>query len=108
MQTYKQLAQQRAQTYYAWAAVTDAYERLFYQVGKRPLPSRLSPVSIAMFCGETVIPNPRRGEESFCTGVRFLPLVEMTLIPTIRGYTRLPSRTDFVLAGYGIMNVSDK
>jgi glycosyltransferase involved in cell wall biosynthesis len=41
VQTYKQLAQQRAQTHYSWEAVTDAYERLFYQVCKRPLPSRL-------------------------------------------------------------------
>ena len=42
VQTYRQLAQQRAQTYYSWEAVTDAYERLFYEVCKRPLPPRLS------------------------------------------------------------------
>ena len=41
VQTYKQLAQQRAQTHYSWEAVTDAYERLFYQVCQRPLPARL-------------------------------------------------------------------
>ncbi|NKQ35548.1 MAG: glycosyltransferase [Chloroflexi bacterium] len=44
VQTYKQLAQQRARTYYSWAAVTDAYERLFYQVCSRPLPVRLTPL----------------------------------------------------------------
>ncbi len=44
VQTYKQLAQQRAQTHYSWEAVTDAYERLFYQVCKRPLPARLTPL----------------------------------------------------------------
>ncbi|HIE55437.1 MAG TPA: glycosyltransferase [Chromatiaceae bacterium] len=43
VQTYKQLAQQRAQTHYSWEAVTDAYERLFYQVCQRPLPSHLMP-----------------------------------------------------------------
>ena len=43
VQTYKQLAQQRAQARYTWEAVTDAYERLFYQVCKRPLPARLLP-----------------------------------------------------------------
>ncbi|NKQ35543.1 MAG: glycosyltransferase family 1 protein [Chloroflexi bacterium] len=43
VQTYGQLAQQRAQTHYSWEAVTDAYERLFYQVCKRPLPSHLMP-----------------------------------------------------------------
>jgi glycosyltransferase involved in cell wall biosynthesis len=39
--TYRQLAQNRAHTYYSWETVTDAYERLFYQVCKRPLPARL-------------------------------------------------------------------
>ena len=43
VQTYKQLAQQRAQTHYSWEAVTDAYERLFYQVCNQSLPSRLMP-----------------------------------------------------------------
>lgn len=42
VQTYKLLAQERAQTYYSWEAVTDAYERLFYQVCKRPLPTHLA------------------------------------------------------------------
>jgi glycosyltransferase involved in cell wall biosynthesis len=34
-------ARQRAQTYYVWEVVTDAYERLFYQILGRPLPERL-------------------------------------------------------------------
>jgi len=38
---YGQRARQRAQTHYTWKAVTDAYERLFYQVLGRPLPERL-------------------------------------------------------------------
>jgi glycosyltransferase involved in cell wall biosynthesis len=33
VQTYRQRARSRAQTHYTWAAVTDAYERLFYQLG---------------------------------------------------------------------------
>ena len=38
---YRHLAQQRAQSYYTWQAVTDAYERLFYQVCRRAIPGRL-------------------------------------------------------------------
>lgn len=40
---YRHRAQRRAQTYYSWEVVTDAYERLFYQLLKRPLPDRLRP-----------------------------------------------------------------
>ena len=39
---YRQRARRRVQTYYTWEAVTDAYERLFYQLCKKPLPERLS------------------------------------------------------------------
>jgi glycosyltransferase involved in cell wall biosynthesis len=38
---YRQRACQRAQTHYTWEAVTDAYERLFYQLCGKPLPERL-------------------------------------------------------------------
>lgn len=38
---YRRRAQQRAQTHYTWEAVTDAYERLLYQVCGIPLPERL-------------------------------------------------------------------
>jgi glycosyltransferase involved in cell wall biosynthesis len=38
---YRQRARQRAQTCYTWEAVTDAYERLFYQLCKKPFPERL-------------------------------------------------------------------
>jgi glycosyltransferase involved in cell wall biosynthesis len=38
---YRQLARQRAQTHYTWEAVTDAYERLFYQLCEKPFPKRL-------------------------------------------------------------------
>ncbi|UCC64215.1 MAG: glycosyltransferase, partial [Anaerolineae bacterium] len=38
---YRQRARQRAQTHYTWEAVTDAYERLFYQLCGKPLPERL-------------------------------------------------------------------
>lgn len=41
VEKYQQLARQRAQTHYSWEAVTDAYERLFYEVCGRPLPERL-------------------------------------------------------------------
>ena len=41
VRTYRQLAQERAQDNYSWEAVTDAYERLFYEICKRPLPNRL-------------------------------------------------------------------
>jgi glycosyltransferase involved in cell wall biosynthesis len=41
VEAYRKRARQRAQTYYTWEAVTDAYERLFYQVCGRPLPERL-------------------------------------------------------------------
>lgn len=38
---YRQRAHQRARTHYTWEAVTDAYERLFYQLCRKPLPARL-------------------------------------------------------------------
>ncbi len=38
---YSQLAWQRAQTCFSWGSVTDAYERLFFEACKRPLPNRL-------------------------------------------------------------------
>jgi glycosyltransferase involved in cell wall biosynthesis len=41
VETYRKRARQRVQTYYTWEAVTDAYERLFYQVCGKPLPERL-------------------------------------------------------------------
>lgn len=41
VEEYRQRARQRARTCYTWEAVTDAYERLFYQVCGRPLPERL-------------------------------------------------------------------
>jgi len=41
VQTYRQLAQKRAQTYFSWERVTDAYERLFYTLCRYPLPDRL-------------------------------------------------------------------
>ena len=40
-QAYAEKAKNRAQTCYSWEAVTDAYERLFYQICQRPLPGRL-------------------------------------------------------------------
>lgn len=41
VEEYRRRAQWRAQTHYSWEAVTDAYERLFYQILRRPLPDRL-------------------------------------------------------------------
>ena len=38
---YRQRACQRAQSHYSWEAVTDAYERLFYQLCGKPIPERL-------------------------------------------------------------------
>jgi len=38
---YRDRARQYAKIHYAWDVVTDAYERLFYQVCGRPLPERL-------------------------------------------------------------------
>lgn len=38
---YAQLARRRANTVYTWDSVTDAYERLFYQTLRRPIPVRL-------------------------------------------------------------------
>lgn len=38
---YRQRAHQRARAHYTWEAVTDAYERLFYQLCRKPLPARL-------------------------------------------------------------------
>lgn len=41
VQKYRELAQVRAKSTYTWEAVTDGYERLFYQAIKQPLPERL-------------------------------------------------------------------
>jgi glycosyltransferase involved in cell wall biosynthesis len=38
VEEYRRQARQRAQTYYTWEAVTDAYEQLFYQLCNKPLP----------------------------------------------------------------------
>ena len=38
---YADRAQSRARACYSWETVTDAYERLFYQLCQRPLPARL-------------------------------------------------------------------
>src|SRR5574341_266910 len=38
---YRRQAFEYARSHYRWDSVTDAYERLFYQVLKRPLPERL-------------------------------------------------------------------
>lgn len=43
---YQKRAQQRANSVYTWDAVTDEYERLFYQLLKRPLPERLRSMSV--------------------------------------------------------------
>jgi glycosyltransferase involved in cell wall biosynthesis len=40
-EAYRQRARQRATTHYTWSVVTDAYERLFYQICDRPVPERL-------------------------------------------------------------------
>lgn len=41
VQEYRERAQDRANTTYTWEAVTDGYERLFFQTLKQPLPKRL-------------------------------------------------------------------
>ena len=41
VQEYREKAQSRANTTYTWEAVTDGYERLFFQAMKQPLPKRL-------------------------------------------------------------------
>jgi glycosyltransferase involved in cell wall biosynthesis len=41
VQNYKERARQRAQTYYEWDAVTNAYEQLFYNLCNEPLPEHL-------------------------------------------------------------------
>jgi len=38
----RQMARDRARSRYTWEAVTDAYERMFYQVLGQPLPARLA------------------------------------------------------------------
>jgi glycosyltransferase involved in cell wall biosynthesis len=38
---YRQRAHARAASYYSWESVTNAYERLFFQVCRKPLPDRL-------------------------------------------------------------------
>ncbi|MBK8985274.1 MAG: DUF1972 domain-containing protein [Chloroflexi bacterium] len=38
---YADRAQKRAQAHYSWETVTDAYERLFFQLRNQPLPERL-------------------------------------------------------------------
>jgi glycosyltransferase involved in cell wall biosynthesis len=40
-QAYAERARQRANMVYTWDSVTDAYERLFYEVLRRPIPDRL-------------------------------------------------------------------
>jgi len=42
IEEYRQKALERARIYYSWENVTDAYERLFYQLLKQPLPDRLN------------------------------------------------------------------
>jgi glycosyltransferase involved in cell wall biosynthesis len=42
---YRRRARARAQAYYAWDAVTDAYERLFYHLCGKPPPERLVEVA---------------------------------------------------------------
>jgi glycosyltransferase involved in cell wall biosynthesis len=39
--SHREKAKERAQTCYSWVAVTDAYERLFYQLCRQDLPERL-------------------------------------------------------------------
>jgi glycosyltransferase involved in cell wall biosynthesis len=41
VEEYRQRARKRARSCYTWEAVTDAYERSFFQVCGRPLPARL-------------------------------------------------------------------
>jgi glycosyltransferase involved in cell wall biosynthesis len=41
VETYRHRAYQRAQTVYSWETVTDAYERLFYQVCGKSIPELL-------------------------------------------------------------------
>jgi glycosyltransferase involved in cell wall biosynthesis len=41
VEEYRKRARQRTQTHYTWEAVTDAYERLFYEICEQPLPDRL-------------------------------------------------------------------
>ncbi len=41
VEEYRQKARSRAETNYSWEAVTDAYERLFFDLYQQPLPSRL-------------------------------------------------------------------
>jgi glycosyltransferase involved in cell wall biosynthesis len=41
LEEYRQRAALRARTCYTWEAVTDAYERLFYQVTGKPIPASL-------------------------------------------------------------------
>ena len=43
IETYSQLAWQRAQSHYTWESITDAYERLFFELNKLALPDRLLP-----------------------------------------------------------------
>ena len=43
VENYAAKAQQRAQTYYSWEAVSDSYERLFFELIGSDLPQRLVP-----------------------------------------------------------------
>jgi len=43
IQEFRQKAQRRVQQFYQWETVTDAYERLAYQLSSQPLPTRLQP-----------------------------------------------------------------
>lgn len=46
VQEYRKRARQYAQAHYSWNEVTDAYERLFYQVCGRDLPDRLKKLTL--------------------------------------------------------------
>jgi glycosyltransferase involved in cell wall biosynthesis len=41
VEAYRHRARQRAETHYTWEGVTNAYERLFYQLCKEPVPEHL-------------------------------------------------------------------
>jgi glycosyltransferase involved in cell wall biosynthesis len=43
---YSRKAQERAYRVYSWESVTDAYERLCYELTGKPLPERLTDVQV--------------------------------------------------------------
>lgn len=49
---YRQRAYRRARSHYTWDAVTDAYERLFYQLQGKQLPERLTTVVSQLDSGD--------------------------------------------------------